>query len=482
MIPILFVLLLTSFQSPPTTAKPTDFFVELTKQPYYIDKTDLLHEISKFTNNYDFVACPSRFLKTSNLHMIKSFYQLEFDAQGTPKNYTDTETFAFFKNFKIANHSTTFIQNRMANHPVMLIDLKYNVSQVKTIPEVDTLINTKLQEAFSDFFDMLPKQPTPTSEFEITKFETEFVQKLRNGTANHFELSYGLYRLSNVLFKYFKHRVIVLIDNYDYAANEAVLKHPELLDTDGAVHYFYSSINNMFRKTFKDNRKFKNYALMAGISGRIEYADNEVKENQFLDEHRFTSYFGFTESEIDDLLNRYNASIGEIIDVRAYYGSYLTRMKKTRMYSPYSIIQYILDGRFKPADENKRFHFEPYWAKTEDQAFFQQALKSDSFRYKLDSLVTNTSDYVSISSQYRSSTALDTFVRTINEKKPSFKGVQQFDESLLCKYIFETGYLCYAQFAKDTNNMILVNEEIKESVKATVREFKKGILSEMKKS
>ncbi|XP_065216383.1 uncharacterized protein LOC135842720 [Planococcus citri] len=474
MIPIIFILLLASFQSPPTTAKPTDTFVELTKQPYYVDKTELLHVLSEFTHNYDFVACPNRFLKTSNLHMIKSFYQLEFDAQGNRKNYTETETFAFFKNFEIANHSTTFLKNRMANHPVMLIDLKFDVSQVKTIPEVDTLLNTKLKEAFSDYFQVLSKQPTPSGEFEITKFETEFLQNMQKGTANHFELSYGLYRLSNVLYKYFKRRVIILIDNYDYAANEAVLNHPELLDTDGPVHYFYSSINNMFRKTFKENRKFKNYALMTGISGRIEYADNEVKENPFLNDHLFTSYFGFTESEIDDLLTRYKASTREIKDLKAYYGAYFSRTKKIRLYSPYSITKYFSEGRSKSVDKGKNPLFEPHWAKTADQTFIKQALKSDSFRSKLDSMIDSGLKCVNVSSQYRSSPALDTFVRTINEKRPSFKGVQQLDESYLFQYFFETGYLSYADVDQGQGISVyrIVNAEVNNTLKEAFQQFK----------
>ncbi|KAL6953784.1 hypothetical protein U1Q18_048964 [Sarracenia purpurea var. burkii] len=457
------ILSILLFQSPAwITAKPTDAFIELTKQPYYVDKTELLHVISAFHNNYDFVACPSRFLKSSNLQMIKSFYRYEFDNNGQPKPYTETETFAFFKKFKISNHSVAFLKNRMANHPVLLIDLKFDVSQVKTIAQVDALLNTKLREAFQEYFEILPKLPTPTGEFEITKFETEFLQKLQKGTATHFELSYGLYRLSNVLHKYFKRRVIILIDDYDHAANQAVLKHDLLLDTDGPVYYFYTSISNMFRKTFKQNRKTKNYAMMTGISGRIEYADKDVTENQFLDDHVFSPYFGFTEIDVDNLLTKYNRPYGEFNQVKTYYKGYLTRLKTYHLFSPYSIVQSALSTKAVPEKHTK---LEPYWTRTENHDFIKRALKSDNFRQKLRKLVDDVSVRVNISDYHKSSPALDTFVSTINERKATFKGIHQIEDEHLFHHMLEIGYLSHSSAKNDgPQAYCLPNSEIREGL------------------
>ena len=205
---------------------------------------------------------------------------------------------------------------------------------------------------------------------KLEKYEKDYFEKVLNGQANEVELSASLQRLSKMLAAHYKKAPIIIIDEYDTPIQEGYSKE------------FYDEIigfmRNFFSGAFKDNSNLS-YGFLTGIlriaQESIFSGLNNLTVNSVMDEE-YDGFFGFTESEVGEMLAYYGASDKEE-ELRSWYDGYFFGNKE--IYNPWSVINYLSRGCLPQA----------YWVNTGKNEVLEDVLKTatDDITEKLYSLL-----------------------------------------------------------------------------------------------
>jgi len=153
-------------------------------------------------------------------------------------------------------------------------------------------------------------------------------------------------------------KVIVLLDEYDAPIMESYLK--------GFYEEVIEFVRQLFSSTFKDNLNLKK-GIITGVlrvSKEGMFSDaNNIKVYNTTD-YRYSTYFGFLESEVKDVLKEYNVS-GKYEDVKKWYDGYL--FGESKIYNPWSIINFL---------SNPKNSFRTYWVNTGGTGLIQDLIYS----------------------------------------------------------------------------------------------------------
>ena len=128
--------------------------------------------------------------------------------------------------------------------------------------------------------------------------EKEYFSKILNGSASYMDLTAALEKLSKMLAIYYRVAPII-INEYDTPIQEGYSKD------------FYNEIINFMRiffsEAFKDNRNLS-YGFLTGIlriaQESIFSGLNNLSVNSIMDED-YSQFFGFTSSEVYEMLQYY---------------------------------------------------------------------------------------------------------------------------------------------------------------------------------
>ena len=142
----------------------------------------------------------------------------------------------------------------------------------------------------------------------------------------------SLAKLSQMLTKHYGKAPIIIIDEYDTPIQEGYSKD------------FYDEIigfmRNFFSGAFKDNKNLT-YGFLTGIlriaQESIFSGLNNLTVNSVMDEE-YDRFFGFTASEVRDMLEYYGVQDKES-ELKDWYDGYL--FGSTEIYNPWSVINYI---------------------------------------------------------------------------------------------------------------------------------------------
>ena len=214
---------------------------------------------------------------------------------------------------------------------------------------------------------------------KIEEYERDYYEKVLSGRANEVELAASLLKLSKMLSAYYGTAPIIIIDEYDTPIQVGYSKS------------FYNEIigfmRNFFSGAFKDNRNLS-YGFLTGIL-RISQESifsglNNMMVNSVMDE-AYNSFFGFTESEVKDMLDYYGVANKEN-ELRDWYDGYVFGSKE--IYNPWSVINYISSGCLPQA----------YWVNTGKNEILEDVLKTvtDDIMEKLNALLIGESIIVKI--------------------------------------------------------------------------------------
>lgn len=311
-----------------------DFFTE---NYYYVDKTMFIAELMQSLGKVNLFTRPRRFGKTLMMDMLKSFFEI-----GTDKT--------LFDGLKISQERE-LCEAYMGRYPVISITLK-DVGGVSFLAASNALRNIIGNEALR--FEYLMR-----SERISEKDKEKYAQLINvsDGTQNKaiFDipeavLSNSIGTLSQLLSKHYGQKVILLIDEYDVPLDKAF--------QNGYYDEMVALIRNLFGNALKTNPDLY-FAVITGclrISKESIFTGlNNLKVNT-ITSPRFSEYFGFTDGEVDDLLEAYGLGIHKG-DIKDWYDGY--RFGKESIYCPWDVINYcdelLADPEIPPRD---------YWSNT----------------------------------------------------------------------------------------------------------------------
>ncbi|MEO1301180.1 MAG: AAA family ATPase, partial [Bacteroidota bacterium] len=211
------------------------------------------------------------------------------------------------------------------------------------------------------------------------------LQRYFEGDFRKEDIKSSLYFLSKLLEKHFNKPVYILIDEYDTPINSAYLR---FQDKPGEFEKVLELFRDLFGTTLKDNPHLEQ-GLITGIL-RIAKANlfsdlNNVREYTLLDE-KFSTCYGFTQQEVDELLGKVSITTtsGEI---RHWYNGYT--FGNQVLYNPWSIMCCL-------SNAGKLDH---YWLDSGGTNLIDSVLLSDKIQKDLQTLIAGNSISSSIMKQ-----------------------------------------------------------------------------------
>lgn len=294
---------------------------------YYVDKTGLISELLRNWGMVNLFTRPRRFGKSLNMSMLEHFFSVEGDK-------------SIFDGLKISKDKK-LCEEYMGKHPVISISLKgINAASYEAAFEltVKTIKGAVQKAGFLKMSDKL-------GEDEKKEYRAILDENMSEAT-----LFWSLKNLSELLEKHYETKVILLIDEYDVPLAKAF--------ENGYYDKMVFLIRNLLEQTLKTNNSLK-FAVMTGcmrISKESIFTGlNNLKVLSITDE-RYDEYFGFTDTEVREMLKYYEIE-DHYEEVKNWYDGY--QFGSVELYCPWDVLNYC----DKLKDHGDSFP-ENYWINT----------------------------------------------------------------------------------------------------------------------
>jgi hypothetical protein len=310
-----------------------DFKKIISEDYYFVDKSLFIKEIINEEAQTIFIPRPRRFGKTLNLSMLKYFLTNE----NREKNRD------LFRELKIYKEKEFCHQGK---YPVIHLSFKdiKETNWENCYNKVKYIIQT-LYRSYSYIMDSLDE------------FDREDFRAIAKGDANQSIYESSLKFLSQILSKYYNEEVYILIDEYDQPIVSSY--------TNEYYKEGISFFRNLYSAALKDNQYLRK-GVLTGILRISKESIFSGLNNLYVDslvQNRF-NYFGLTEEEVKEILEKYRMSY-ELEEVKEWYNGYV--FGKETVYNPWSIINYIKNKELKA-----------YWVNTSSNDLIKELLSNIS--------------------------------------------------------------------------------------------------------
>ncbi|MCI6538279.1 AAA family ATPase [uncultured Eubacterium sp.] len=311
-------------------------FVEIRQNGYYyVDKTGLICELLKTTGTkVTLITRPRRFGKTLTMSMLDNFFNIQKDSK------------SIFAGLEIAGQDA-LCREWMNRWPVIFVSFK----------QVDGLDFASAYEMLKQVVaDVYKKHLYLLESEKIAEFDKQIIRRLveRKGSEAETKNSFGL--LTNVMQAYYGQQVILLMDEYDVPVAKA--------NSNG----YYTEMLDMMKgimQPLKDNPALR----FAVITGCLKIAKESIftGTNNFVSDtvtdSRLNEYFGFTQKEVDRILQDAGAEKQAEL-VKMWYDGY--HFGEFDVYCPWDVMNYLRDWQYNP-------NVKPvgYWKNTSDNAIIR---------------------------------------------------------------------------------------------------------------
>lgn len=397
---------------------------------YYVDKTSLIEQLFSNWGEVNLFTRPRRFGKTLNMSMLKYFFEI-----GTDRSLFDGLHIS--SNEKICSE-------HMGKYPVIFLSLK-NAEGLNFDTAKYQMVELIAREA--ERFPFLAKD-TNLSDRDREKYRV-----LTAFADGHYQMSddvlYGsLQTLSELLYKHFNQKTVILIDEYDVPLDKAF------------QHGYYREMVALIRALFGRALKTNEALAFAVLTGCLRVSKESIFTglNNFkilsITDSRFDEQFGFTDKEVQKLLADYHLE-ARFSETKEWYDGY--RFGNVDVYCPWDVINHI--DRIKD-DPNARP--EAYWINTSGNDLVKRFVDkaNRTTRNEIEQLIAGNA----IEKMLRLDLTYDEIDNSIEN---------------LWSVLFTTGYLTQAGMTEDgAYRLVIPNREIREVFKLQIQEwFKKSIFS-----
>lgn len=291
-----------------------------TQDFYYVDKTVMIRDLIQRWGEVNLFTRPRRFGKSLNMSMLKAFFEIGGNR-------------ALFDGLKISEEKE-ICEEYMGKFPVISISLKdvegsdYDVAR--------TLLCSVIGNEALRFYELLKSSPK-LNEVERRQYEqlvcTDHEQRGSFAMSDSVLMG-SLKTLSSLLEKHYEKKVILLIDEYDVPLSKA--------NEQGYYNKMVFLMGNLLQQVLKTNSSL----YFAVLTGCLRVAKESILTglNNFkiysITDVRFDEYFGFTDSEVKEMLAYYGQE-AKVQTVREWYDGY--HFGTLDVYCPWDVISYCDD-------------------------------------------------------------------------------------------------------------------------------------------
>ena len=403
-----------------------EFFDELLQEDfYYVDKTGMIAELLKNWSKVILFTRPRRFGKSLNISMLKTFFEIGCDK-------------TLFQGLKISEEKE-LCKEYMGQFPVISISLK-GVEGLNFESAKEGLAYIIGKEAMRFYF--LKDSPHLTEE-EKGIYQGYIATEKGGFTigSDAEKLVTAVNGLSSMLEKHYGKKVILLIDEYDVPLDKAFQY--------GYYEEMVSFIRNFLGNALKTNPSLY-FAVLTGclrISKESIFTGLNNLKVMSITNVQFEEYFGFTDSEVKEMLNYYGL-MDHFDSMKDWYDGY--RFGNQDVYCPWDVLSHCDNLRANP---NARP--EDYWSNTSGNAIVRRFidLANGKTKDEIERLIAG-----------------ETILKEINQELT----YGELDNSIenLWSVLFTTGYLTQRGMADgDKYYLVIPNYEIRKLFIRQIREW-----------
>lgn len=294
-------------------------FKSATTNYYYVDKTLLIRDFLNAIPMVSLFTRPRRFGKTLNMDMLRVFFEK-----------TSDNTSIYFKD-KYIWQCGDYYTKHQGQYPVIFLsfkDVKCSSWQ-ETFQKISKLISLEFM-----------RHDELESSFVLSSYEKEQYHRFASENINEVDCQMGLQLLSLLLHKHYNKECVIIVDEYDTPIQQ------------GHLCDFYNEMVDFMRNFFSGGLKDNPHLAFGFLTGILRVAKesifsgmNNLKTNSILD-NSYSSYFGFTNEEVKDMLAYYEYE-DKYQEILEWYDGY--RFGNTEIFNPWSVINYISDQCFPKA-------------------------------------------------------------------------------------------------------------------------------------
>jgi hypothetical protein len=319
---------------------------------YYVDKTLFIRDL--IDKDAEVVLCtrPRRFGKTLNQTMLKCFFEDTTQIGGK-------DTRALFRGLKIEEAGERYLEYQ-GKYPVIFLSFKD--AKLGTFDNSCNLLNDCIAGEY--------KRHSYVAERISDYGDLERFKRISSGSGSIDDYSQSLKFLSKCLENYHGKKAVILIDEYDVP-----------LENSWACGYYeemIAFIRPLLGSALKDNPHLQ-LAVMTGclrISKESIFTGlNNLAVISILSDS-YSEYFGFTQIEVDTMLEYYDLNSKTSI-IKEWYNGYL--FGNTVVYNPLSTIR-VVDAWTQNIDR----YPEPYWANTSGNDIVRRLVDTANAEMKMD--------------------------------------------------------------------------------------------------
>ncbi len=381
---------------------------------YYADKTLFIKELLQNWGEVNLFTRPRRFGKSLNMSMLKCFFEIGSNP-------------ALFEGLEILQEKE-LCEKYMGKFPVISISLK-SVDGLNYEAAVTALRRAIGNEACR--FDFL------TESERLSQNDKELYMGLTTVKDGKYlmtddVLTDSLKTLSLLLEKHYAQKTILLIDEYDVPLDKAFQV--------GYYDEMVSLIRNLLGNVLKTNDSLY-FAVLTGclrISKESIFTGMNNPKVHTISDVRYDEYFGFTNADVDALLDFYGLSAYKDV-IRDWYDGY--RFGDTDVYCPWDVINYCDELLADPSAEP-----ENYWANTSGNDLILRLLKkaNQTTRNDVEQLING-----------------ETITKTIRQEL-TYREVEESIDNIW-SVLYSTGYLtCRRRVPGKKMELALPNREVME--------------------
>ena len=389
---------------------------------YFVDKTLMIKELLENKESVNLFTRPRRFGKTLNMSMLQRFFEA-----------TEKSNAYLFGDLKIAAYPEYMAYQ--GQYPVISISLK-------------SMKQASYTDAFYMYKNLIAKEYEKhkiiLESNQILESEKEIFRNIMEQRADQNVYLNSIRTLSDILAKYYKKNVIILIDEYD-------------VPLENAYHEgFYDDMTNLIRSCFESALKTNPSLEFAVLTGCLRVSRESIftglnnLKTYSITKNKFSQYFGFTQEEMQEILQ--NFSLEQYAGTIAkWYDGY--RFGLTEIYNPWSVLNCI-DSYL----QNDMVACEPYWSNTSSNRIVKRLIEESNERTKsmVEELINGTPIHTQIFE--------DVTYGTID-----------VNQDYIWSFLLFTGYLkiisCETIGDETYYDMVIPNVEIKSIYKNTIRSW-----------
>ena len=308
---------------------------------YYVDKTEILFElVAKSRNKVTLFTRPRRFGKTLTMSMMESFFDIGRDSRDV---FSDTD---------IVKHHPDFCEEWMNRYPVIFLSFKD--VEGRNFEVAYNLLRTVISDLCKKHAGILERKASDPADAEI-------LHRLRFQTSGEEEVVNSLKTLMRMMYATYGKPVILLIDEYDVPLAKA---------RDSGDREYYERMLDMIRGIMSISLKTNEFLKFAVITGCLRISKESIFTgvNNFacysVTTKKFSRYFGFTESEVHDMLDAFG--MAQKMDIiKEWYDGYV--FGNTEVFCPWDVANYLSMLTYDEDEAPQNF-----WANTSSNSILDE--------------------------------------------------------------------------------------------------------------